>query len=251
MNNTSRRAVQLHDLLTAFSLLTRLPVPVDHIRAGQRGAQAGWAWPLVGAILGTAAGIVAWLAGLIGLPAPVAAGIALTVLALTTGALHEDGLADCADGLGGGRDKSRALDIMKDSRIGAYGAVALMLALGVRWQTLADFQGATIIIAMMFSGAASRAAMLAAMAWMPPARSDGLSASTGQPQRMTVTLGLALGIAPIAIFAPIALIPLILLPLPLIALAMRKIDGQTGDILGGVQQLAEIGCLFGLLLALG
>ena len=249
MNDTSR-TIEAHDIPAAFSLLSRLPIPVNHARAGARGARAGWAWPIIGALLGGSAGIVAWLATMIGLPPALGAGLALATLALLTGALHEDGLADCADGLGGGRDKSHALDIMKDSRVGAYGVVALVIAIGLRWQSLAVFEGATIIMALMLSGAASRAAMLCAMAWMPPARQGGLSASTGQPTRATVMIGLALALVPLMIIAPLALIPLAILPLPLALLARRKIGGQTGDILGGVQQLAEIGCLFGLIIAL-
>lgn len=102
---------------------------------------------------------------------------------------------------------------------------------------------------MIIAGAASRTAMLIAMAGMPPARTDGLSASTGQPTRITVGIAVLLTL-PLLIAAPLALIPLILAPLPLIWLAYRKIGGQTGDILGGVQQLAEIGCLIGLSIAL-
>ena len=239
-------AIEVHDIPVAFSLLTRLPVPVDHARAGLRGARAGWAWPLVGAILGAVAGAVGWAAMWIGLSPTLSAGLALAVLVLMTGALHEDGLADCADGLGGGRDKSRALDIMKDSRVGAFGVVALLLALGLRWQSLALFDGAGLLVAMMLSGAASRAVMLAVMAWMPLARSEGLSASTGQPRGVTVAIGTGLTLIAVLLIAPASLIAIVLLPLPLIILALRKIGGQTGDVLGGVQQLAEIGCLLGL-----
>ena len=250
MNDTSRPLVELHDIAAAFGLLSRLPVPVDHARAGARGAGAGWAWPLAGAVLGGIAGAVGWLGTVAGLPPGVAAGLALVVLVVLTGALHEDGLADCADGLGGGADRARALDIMKDSRIGAFGAVALVLALGLRWQAIAALPPALLVPALAAVGAASRAAMLAAMRWMPPARAGGLSAATGLPPAATVWLGLALGLVPLLPLAPLALLTLALAPLPLAWLAQRRIGGQTGDVLGGVQQLAEIGCLLGLVIAL-
>ncbi|MEL6316326.1 MAG: adenosylcobinamide-GDP ribazoletransferase, partial [Pseudomonadota bacterium] len=125
------------DLAAAAALLTRAPVPVDHAHAGRRGARAAWAWPVVGAALGGAA--AAALAGglALGLPPGPAAAAALAALVLATGALHEDGLADLADGLGGGRDRARALEIMRDSRIGAFGAAALLLAFLARWSALA------------------------------------------------------------------------------------------------------------------
>ena len=109
------------DLFSAAAFLTRLPVPAAHVPTGGL-AQAARAFPVVGAGVGAAAGGVLWLAAQAGLPPLVCALLALAAAALVTGALHEDGLADLADGLGGGRDREAKLRIMRDSRIGAFGA---------------------------------------------------------------------------------------------------------------------------------
>ncbi len=238
--------IEAHDVLAAASLLSRIALPVDHARASARGAAAGWAWPLVGAVLGGLAGSAGALALLAGAPAGVSAGLALATLALLTGALHEDGLADCADGLGGGRDRAHALEIMKDSRVGAYGVVALVLAIGLRWQALATFGPVDLILASVAAGAASRAAMLVAMTALPPARSGGLSAGVGRPGPATAYVGTALAlllcfVAGLAGFAMAAVFAV-----PLVLVARRKLGGQTGDVLGGVQQCAEIGALVAL-----
>ncbi|MEM6390903.1 MAG: adenosylcobinamide-GDP ribazoletransferase, partial [Pseudomonadota bacterium] len=114
------------DLALAAMLLTRLPVPINVSDPG-RSAASCWAWPLIGAALGAATMGLAALAMAAGLSAGFAAALAMAGFALMTGALHEDGLADTADGLWGGRTPERRLEIMRDSRIGAYGVVALIL----------------------------------------------------------------------------------------------------------------------------
>src|SRR5437763_523525 len=100
-----------------------------------RGA-ACWALPLIGLIVGAIAALVLLGAAWIGMTPAVAAGLALAAAVLVTGGLHEDGLADTADGLGGGKDRDHKLAIMRDSRIGSYGVLALMLTLGLRWSAL-------------------------------------------------------------------------------------------------------------------
>lgn len=245
---TQRPDLEVHDIAAAISFLTRLPVPVDHTRAGARALQAAWAWPLVGALLGAIAGGVGALAMQIISP-PLAAGLTLGLLVLATGALHEDGLADCADGLGSGAAKERALEIMKDSRVGAFGAAALIVAIGLRWQALADLGEGELILGAVGAGALSRTAMLLAMWRVPPANTGGLSARAGQPKGRTVLLAAIvafLAISPLG--APgylAACLALIAAWIPLRA-AQRKLGGQTGDVLGMVQQVTEISMLIAL-----
>ena len=105
------------DILVALGLLSRIPVSVDPELAVTRAATATWAYPLVGAVLGGLAGLVGSILLELNLPSGMAAALALGVLVLLSGAMHEDGLADCADGLGGGHDRERRLEIMKDRRI--------------------------------------------------------------------------------------------------------------------------------------
>ncbi|MEL6584243.1 MAG: adenosylcobinamide-GDP ribazoletransferase [Pseudomonadota bacterium] len=246
----SRTRIEAHDIWVAFSLLSRLPVPVDHSRAGERMAAAVWAWPVVGAVIGAAMGCAGELAFFIGLPPSVAAVCAITVGILATGALHEDGLADCADGFGGGQTKERVLEIMKDSRIGAFGAVAIVLALLARFAGLSGLEGTNLVATLAVVGAISRTAMALVMR-LPNARGSGLSASVGQTEAtglwlaVGVTLILGLLLLSSAVFA--AILGAIFVATPLVVIASKRIGGQTGDVLGGVQVLAEIGAILGVL----
>jgi adenosylcobinamide-GDP ribazoletransferase len=226
-------------LLSAFALLTRLPLP-DHRPAG---AAAAWAWPLVGLVLGFLASTIAWALLALGVTAGPAAAITLITLALLTGALHEDGLSDTADGLLGGRTPDRRLEIMKDSRIGSFGALALMLVTLTAWSALthllATGQHWTALIA---AATIARAPMPVLMAALPPARVTGLSALTGRPAPGIAALaaGIAL-IAAVLLLGTGALAPVLatFFTTGLLALAAhRLIGGQTGDILGASQQLA-------------
>lgn len=234
----------LPDLLSGFGLLTRLPLP-DHRSTG---AGSAWAWPLVGAVLG---GIVAggmWLALFLGVTPGVTSVLALAALGLLTGGLHEDGLSDTADGFFGGWTRERRLEIMKDSRVGSYGVLALVLVTLARWSALTALvvQGG-YPEALVAAGVLSRAPMGLMMALLPNARGEGLSHATGRPSVPVALLGaaLALGIAwllagPAALVAAlVAFMTTVLLSL----LALRRIGGQTGDVLGTAQQLAELACL--------
>ncbi len=231
---------EIHDLATAFSLLTRLPVPVDHPRAGARGAGAAWAYPVVGAVLGLLAGGLGWLLFWFGWSSGMAAVFVIGAQVLMTGAMHEDGLADMADGMGGFTAEKR-LEIMKDSRIGAYGAIALVLALLARQAGVSEIAGSALPLTMAALGAGSRALMVAVMAWLPNARPSGLSAKAGKPEAWPA-LGIGLAFCLLAfgwggfwVFACMAL------AVALVALLARaRLGGQTGDILGASQQAAEI-----------
>ncbi|MFN3972446.1 MAG: adenosylcobinamide-GDP ribazoletransferase [Gemmobacter sp.] len=232
------------DLAEAAALLTRLPVP-DH---APRGAATAWAWPVVGALIGAVLGAVGWATQGAGLPAGVTAALLLGTQAMLTGALHEDGLSDTADGLYGGRDRARRLEIMKDSRVGSYGVLALILVTLVRWSALSTLVGTGALLpALIAAGALSRAPMAAVMAALPNARGTGLSHATGRPNRRTAALaaGLALALS-LVLTGPtgLALAVGAALAAAWVALTARaRIGGQTGDILGATQQLAEAAVL--------
>ena len=249
MNDASENAgFQVHDIAVAFSLLTILPVPVDHDRAARRGAAACWAFPLVGAALAAGAGLLGVALMFLGVPAGIVAALVLGVLAVLTGAMHEDGLADCADGLGGGRDKGTRLAIMKDSRIGAFGAVALGVALLARWSGIEVLGMAeNLFWPLVAVGAVSRLPMVLVMFVMHPARQDGLAAGVGLPPPASVVaaVGLTFLLALICLgWGAFALMFWAgLATLPLFLAAQKLIGGHTGDILGGSQQLAEIAAL--------
>lgn len=233
------------DLGAALALLTRLPLPG---RVPDRGAAAAWAWPLAGLIVGAIAAAVAGLALWAGVPGTVAVGLGLAASVVVTGALHEDGLADVADGLWGGADPARRLEIMKDSRIGSYGVIALVLSLGLRWAAMAALVGSGVLaVSVLAAAMLSRVPMAVLMAEMPPAREGGLSRHVGRPARATVALGLlvSLGAGLLLLGGAVlgAGVVMVALGFGCAAIARAKLGGQTGDVLGATQQVCEIGLL--------
>jgi adenosylcobinamide-GDP ribazoletransferase len=180
---------------------------------------------------------------------------------VATGALHEDGLADVADGFGGGTTRERRLEIMRDSRIGAYGGAALVLALALRigaLATLLDRTGYAAATGLILAAALSRVAALAPMVLLPPARPGGLSASVGRPDRASLATALVLGAVLAVLAVPLGLplggVALMILcaglaALALVRLARARIGGQTGDVIGACQQVSEIAALVALVAA--
>ncbi len=238
--------IAFSDIPTAISLLTRLPIG----GTAERGAAAAWAYPLVGVIIAViCAAFIAVMKALGVPPGGMLAAPVLVLAVVLTGALHEDGLADTADGLWGGSDRKRRLEIMKDSQIGVYGVLAIALSLLLRW-TL--FVGVIITeqywVAFITAGVLSRAGMVAVMSLLPHARDGGLSKSVGRPGHLTagIAVGSALIIALIC-YGPAA-VPAILVAVAAVficgLIANTKIGGQTGDILGATQQVTEIVVLF-------
>ncbi|MEO1778402.1 MAG: adenosylcobinamide-GDP ribazoletransferase [Pseudomonadota bacterium] len=242
--NDDKSDIWLWDVPVACVLLTRVPLPALPDRAFAHSARAVWAYPLVGLLLGGAVAALSVVLEALGLPAAVVAGIVLSALILLTGAMHEDGLADTADGLWGGQDPARRLDIMKDSRIGTYGVLALVLAMGLRWLGYTDIASAQLIAALVLS----RAAMPALMASLPHARADGLSKSVGRPGRSPAAGAIALALAlAVVLVGPVGLVAAggaAVAAGGMAALARAKIGGQTGDILGATQVVCELVVLF-------
>lgn len=236
----------LTDIVIAGALLSRLPMPHLSEAAFERTAHATWAYPIAGGVLGAIAGGVAAVLLAIGLPAAFAAGVLLAVLMLLTGAMHEDGLGDTADGFWGGFDRARRLEIMKDSQTGTYGILALLIVTGLRWSayTLILPMGILPVIAV---AALSRAGMPCVMAALPHARDVGLSHSVGRPDVPTAVLGLGTAVLVAGLCVGGAAIGGILAAIVTAAIvamvAKVKIDGQTGDVLGAAQQLSEVAIL--------
>jgi adenosylcobinamide-GDP ribazoletransferase len=229
----------LDDVIAGLGLLTRIPVPFRPLRP-----QAAWAWPLIGVIVAGGAVGIGYAALQLGLGVGSVAVLMLGAQAILTGALHEDGLADCADGFFGGHDKQRRLAIMKDSQIGSFGALALCLCVLARWSALVALIHGGQWGVVLAAGAISRAPMAALMAGLPNARGSGLSATVGAPSHQTAVIacGLALilglilcGWSAIALVAAVAAVTL-----GLGMVAKAKIGGQTGDVLGAGQQLSEV-----------
>ena len=239
------------DIPLALSLLSRLPV---RINSYDRTAQAAWAYPIAGMAIGGLAALSGCFALLIGLPAMIAALICLATQVIATGALHEDGLADMADGFWGGWDKSRRLEIMKDSRIGAYGVIALVLSLLARWAALwvvFDTSAYAAFWPVVAIAALSRAGMPLVMISLPTASTSGLAHSVGTIAKPTALSALAIGSLVMLLLTGATVFPALifggLMLALLIAVSRIKIGGYTGDILGASQQLLEITLLFCLI----
>jgi adenosylcobinamide-GDP ribazoletransferase len=234
------------DVKTAILFCTRLPLPDGTAMASGDVAHASWAFPVAGALVGGAGALTYTIAAAIRFPPALAAGLALGATLLTTGCLHEDGLADMADGFGGGRDPARKLEIMRDSRLGTYGACALMMSLLLRWTALASMVSpAAVASALIATHVTARAVLPGFMRFVPPARFDGLSAQAGQPALRSAVIAVLLGGLALAgalgLAAAIAgLLVAICTGLIVAWLAMRQIGGQTGDVLGALEQIIEI-----------
>lgn len=243
----------LDDFLAALSFYSRLPAPAPS--GAPDFSRLAAAAPLAGAFLGALAALALLIANLLHLPPLLCASLAIAALALLTGALHEDGFADVADGFGGGRDRDAKLAIMRDSRLGSYGGLALTLATIARVGALAALFERNVFLAafvLIFVGAASRVAGLAPLLMLVPARADGLAAAVSPPDRQSAGQGLAVA-ACFALPLWLAGAPLSqllfaiaaagLLVWGLARLAQRQIGGYTGDVLGAAQQAAEIALL--------
>lgn len=240
----------LGDLHLAAVFLTRLPLP-RLPAAPPPLARTMWAFPLVGAGLGVIGWAVLAAAEQAGLPPLVQGLLAVGALLLLTGALHEDGLADLADG-SGGTTRERRLEILRDSRIGSYGVLALIVLLGLRVVAVAEMAtvaraGAALVVA----GALGRACLPLAMRLTPPARRDGLGASAGVPGVGVVLAALALAVGLAGWLLPeravAALVLALAVTLAVTLFAWKKLGGYTGDVLGAVAAMVEAGVLLVIL----
>ncbi|MCM5552148.1 adenosylcobinamide-GDP ribazoletransferase [Pleomorphomonas sp. NRK KF1] len=253
---------RLADLGASLRFFSRLPVP-QLGRRDDTGAlpdlpRAAAAVPFAGFLIALPAALIGLGASAAGLPDLLVGLLVVAALVAPTGALHEDGLADSADGLIGGASAEKRLLIMKDSRIGTFAGLALVLSTLVR----ASAYGALFLhpvaglFAVLGGGALSRLSMTALWAALPNARPDGLAARLGQPDRRSVAIGagvtvLLLSPLPALVGAPAVLLGIAFAALAALAfgaLAREKIGGQTGDILGATQVLTEAAFLIGLLI---
>jgi adenosylcobinamide-GDP ribazoletransferase len=244
--------LQVKLLACAIQFLTRIPIP------SLAGFQEDWItraaryFPLVGQVVGGLSALVLLLAGevwngLIAATLAIAAGIALT------GAFHEDGLADTADGLGGGQTVARRLEIMKDSRVGTFGVAALALVLALKVLALGDMPRIGAAWALLAAHGLARAAAVVAM-WITPYAVQG-EAGKWKPAPQGVRSGevvcsFLLAIWPLAFLPAWAIVAGLVvgaaLAVALGLMAKRLIGGHTGDVLGGIEQVFEVGFLLGV-----
>ncbi|HEY2605641.1 adenosylcobinamide-GDP ribazoletransferase [Paraburkholderia sp. RL18-103-BIB-C] len=241
---------ELRYFFTALGYFTRVPVPrwvgfePHYLNAAAR------YFPLVGGLVGAFSALV-YLAALHVFPAGVAVLLSMAASLLVTGAFHEDGLADCVDAFGGAYKRDDALRIMHDSRIGAFGAIALVIALALKWQTLAALPPLRAASLMIAAHAASRACAISYLATLDYVRAEGKAKPVAQRLSGPALLCAALfGLpwllwpngpgAPDWRFAGSVFAVLIVLRLVMGRYFVRRIGGYTGDCLGFAQQIFEL-----------
>ncbi len=246
----------IHEIRVWLAFYSRLPMAASG--AAPDFSRVGASLPLAGAVLGACGALTLVIARATHIPPLVAATAAIATVALATGAMHEDGLADVADGFGGGATRDAKLAIMRDSRVGAFGVLALCLATLARVGALAaivEHSLSQAALDLIFIGALSRVIGLAPMRLLPPARSDGAGASVGllNAARAWRALGVAVGLGFFPWLAGVSILQIgaclvaaAFSVLLLTYMAQKHIRGFTGDVLGAAQQLAEIAALAAL-----
>ena len=243
MSNHDNWIPEWSDLKIAISLLSRIPLRNETQHLISRGPNHLWAFPIVGILIGFICCCLGWIGLLLQLNSFAIGFLIVTAAAITTGAMHYDGLADTLDGLWGGWSAPQRLEIMKDSHIGVYGVIGLVISTGLQAALYGQIIQQSIwpIIGIM---TISRAVMVPVMGFLENSRSSGLSSQVGKPKLQTIILAMTLGIT-IALLtgAWAAIGGAILAAWAVGKIAKNKICGQTGDILGATQQLSEVAAL--------
>jgi adenosylcobinamide-GDP ribazoletransferase len=250
MNSAAFVAVarrQVSTFLAAVMFLTRVPVGNAREFRLEDLASSAIYFPVVGALVGLTGGIVLLMSYAV--PSFVAVLICMLVTLCITGGLHEDGLADCADGLVGGQDPQRRLEIMKDSRIGAYGALALWFSLTAKLvliQSLLAVSVVTAVLSVVVAHSLGRASTVALLAGLPYVRKEE-SKSSPFGNKITptqLTIGLVfpfiLSVALLHLHGLVCLVAASAVALACGFHFKRKIGGITGDCLGATNQLVEL-----------
>jgi adenosylcobinamide-GDP ribazoletransferase len=234
------------DLKVGLAFLTRLPFVGTPSASGADVARASWSFPLIGVAIGLIGAFVVWIADGLGLHPFISGTLAIAVIVLITGCLHEDGLADMVDGFGGGGSPMLKLEIMRDSRVGAYGTSALILSFMLRAGAIASLADPSFIApALIAAEAGGRATMPLFMRLVPPARQEGLSAAAGKPPQRAALIATLIGFIVLVLCLGFGggLLAAMLLAAEIAFLAwfcMSQIGGQTGDVLGAVEQVSEV-----------
>jgi adenosylcobinamide-GDP ribazoletransferase len=227
-----------------------MPVARADADPGERLGRAYF--PAVGALVGLAAGVVFMLGAAVLTPL-IAAVAAVATLAVLTGGLHLDGLADAADGLFGAGTRERRLEVMRDPRLGSFGAIALVLVLIGDVAALSAMAPAHAIAALIAAGALSRLALLAAVAFVPYARSEGLGiAVLGGHRLLDLAVGCLVTVVACLLDIRGALLAGVLVALStllMIGLARRRIGGATGDIYGACTEIGQLAALLAFVAA--
>ncbi|MGJ8570113.1 MAG: adenosylcobinamide-GDP ribazoletransferase [Hoeflea sp.] len=254
----------LDDIARSTGFLSRLPMPARHFD-GHDGSlvRASRMFPVAGLLIALCPGLLVLVLSAFGANTALSAVLALGALVGVTGALHEDGLADSADAFGARGGREHMLEIMKDSRIGTYGVLALIMSFALRAISLtvilSVIGGWNAFVILLAVAAASRAAMVWHWNVLPSARQGGVAASVGAPDQSARTQALLSGgllfiaftTLTVGLFAALLALGVLAAAAGLWTSIVRtKLDGHTGDTIGATQQISETVCLTALALLL-
>ncbi|MEK8088622.1 adenosylcobinamide-GDP ribazoletransferase [Thermithiobacillus plumbiphilus] len=237
---------ELRRLCAALGFFTRIPCPRNFGPVASDLQDAAKYLPLVGWLVGGAAALVVWLAGLV-FPQPVAVLLSLLATLLLTGAIHEDGFADSCDGFGGGWTREQILGILQDSRIGAFGAIGLFMLLGLKVLSLSGLPATALPLALIAAHSLSRLFAISFMQTHVYVRVDGSGKSGDVARKLapgSLLLAVIIGLAPLLLISPTKALGIVLVLLfarwLLGRYFARRLGGYTGDCLGAAQQLSEV-----------
>ncbi len=234
------------DIAAAVMILTRIPIKWSYFSEKEPDiSQSLWAYPVVGIIISIFSICVYLVSVSLGWPVFVSSASALLVTVLITGAFHEDGLADVCDGFWGGYTKDRKLEIMKDSRVGTYGVLALLFSLALRIMFLSSLATYEAISALIITACVSRTIIVSLLTVMKPAVTDGMGVKAGKPSIYSLCLSITISVVTTYFLAGVGVTGLVISVSVLALLfvrfvALRHIGGYTGDVLGAGQQVSEI-----------
>ena len=235
---------ELHAVAAAVMFFTRVPVPAGWGGKPEDLQRAAAYFPLVGWLVGGVAGLTWWLAVQVW-PPLVASGLSLATTLLLTGAFHEDGFADVCDGFGGGYTKERVLEIMRDSRVGAFGAIGVVMMLGLKWHSVAVLPPTLVPALLVAAHVLSRTVSVSLMTGLDYVRADAakakpLATQLGGARLLVVLVTGAAALVLLPMRLGWVLIPLLVTQVLLSIWFKRRIGGYTGDCLGAAQQVAEV-----------
>jgi adenosylcobinamide-GDP ribazoletransferase len=240
--------LMIQKFLLSLSFFTRIPIGKRDFGNANL-AESAWAFPVVGALIGALDGLVYLLIIQLGLTNNIAAWLTVIFHLTLTGCLHEDGLADSADGLASGRNREQKLAIMRDSHIGSYGVLALIAIISLRANAIASFNNNSQTLLIFIAAAAtSRSLLVLLMRSTPTARSDGLAVAAARPSHLQTIIAISLASLSLSSTGNISAALAAIFTLAVIYVAIKHIatknfGGISGDTLGAAQQISEVSIL--------
>ncbi len=236
----------LKQFLFCIVFFTRIQIPIRINFDGINLGNCTWVYPLIGALVGGVVAGVFYIGIIVGLHPAAAAWLAIFMQIWLTGGLHEDGLADTADGMAFGRNATQKLDIMRDSRIGSYGVLALIAVIGLRASLIGQLEAIYTNCSIIICAAIlSRISIGVLMFTTHRARAEGMASLAGAPSAINLVMSIAIGLGICAFLLPFYVVAAGFFTMIAVSsyvryIAKQQFNGITGDVLGCNQQISEV-----------